>query len=759
VNAPAPPPVQTNIVFEHLRRIDATGIHQLAAINSDTDIKAFVTFRLEPEGIHRATAFLHRYGGSCNIYYSANEVRADLGDKRAKKADIANIRMIGADLDPPKGIQLTPEVLQREHQKLDKVREQVSSEPEAFYSFAVNSGGGIQLGWVLEEKLTASTFGQLAEDQTRGILRHLEAPESTADVTRLLRAPGTYNFPDRSKRKQGRQDILPATVIEYIDDSAATLDELSGWAPAVAPARTSTASGAASAVELDMEVVEDARASGQIPEALRGKLDRLMAVDEKLNRLWHGDKSAVGGSDTSGSAFGFALAVRLRPTGKFDATEYGQILAIWDHSSENLDERQIARAWMNSGAASASEELEPQVTTDRSSPIALRWVEPFDANSIPRREFIFGHFVAKHYLTALISPPGVGKTTFLIMMAVAVVTGRSDITGFKVHHRCRVLLWNQEDEHDELNRRLSAVMAAFDVKWEDLDIDGKPGLVLGSGVDRALMFARKDGDVVLRSKDAAYIEEFIKENGVGVAIFDPFVELHQVNENDNTDVAAVARIFRQIAVRGGCGVVLAHHTRKPPNAANRESYAGDMDAGRGAGSLNGVARMVATLYTVDAATAKRYGIPEIEARQYVRFDDGKANMSLISGAPTFFKREGITIGGFGGEEVGILRPTKLDLARTSSEAKAGEDAIVRRAVHQMLRHAEGHRLDVTSIATNLLEAGALDLVSPDTLRKRIKTMFEAPQRYENGDVVKRFNGSLKGKQGRSVILVVEFAEK
>ena len=134
MNAPIPPVVDVNMALGHLQYLDPNGVHQVAAINTDAGVKAFVTFLLDEEGKSRAIPFLKRYGGSCNIYYSANEVRPDLGDKRAKKSDILNIRMIGADLDPPKGIQLMPDALKREHKKLDDIRERVSLEPEAFYN-------------------------------------------------------------------------------------------------------------------------------------------------------------------------------------------------------------------------------------------------------------------------------------------------------------------------------------------------------------------------------------------------------------------------------------------------------------------------------------------------------------------------------------------------------------------------------------------------------------------------------------------------
>ncbi|RXG97351.1 AAA family ATPase [Bradyrhizobium zhanjiangense] len=746
------------VALRHLETVDATGVHQIGAIHPDTEAKRFITFRLDQGGTERAISFLRKYAPGWNIYYSANEVRPDLGDKRAKKADIQNVRMIIADLDPSKDVPLIPEVLAQEREKLEKIRERVACEDECFYSFAVDSGGGVQLGWFLEEKLPASRFADIAENQTRGILRQLGAEESTTDITRLCRLPGTLNFPTAAKRRQGRNEITPARVIEYIGNSNTTLEELADWAAPVEASRRASATADAAEIDLDLEAVEAAYANGTVSPGLQLKLGDLREQDRKFDRLWLGDKSAIGGSDTTRSAFLFALAGRLRRTGQFTPTEFAQLAAIWDHGPEDVDPRQLARAWLRHNSVAAEEEF-TAVPEAAVSSFSATWVDPFDVNELRKREFVVGRYVAKQYVSALISPPGVGKTTFLLMMAVAVVTGRSDIVGFEIPRRERVFLFNQEDEFAELQRRLAAVMAQFDVKWSDLVIDDRPALAMASGAERALMFARKDGEQVIRSRDAIDVEEFIKANGIGLAIFDPFVELHPVDENNNVEIAAVGRIFRRIAVNGRCGVVLAHHTRKPPNAANRDSYAGDMDAGRGAGALNGVARMVATLYTVDAPTAKKYGLQESEARNYVRFDDAKANLALVAGEPRFYRREGVIIGGTGGEEVGVLVPAKLNRARTATETTSDENARLRHAVASLLRAADGHRLTVKSVAEALIDTGLAELVTADALRKRLARMFEQPQNFENGDQVRSENTREKGKQGRALHLVLVIADR
>lgn len=486
--------------------------------------------------------------------------------------------------------------------------------------------------------------------------------------------------------------------------------------------------------------------------------DTASGIARAIDYLLNGAPEALAGS--AGNTTTFKVFARLREFGVSEDTAFDLVAEHWNETKASppwsADELEILchnaykHAQNDAGSAMAENEFDAVNVRDRlRGGIEVEWINRFEAADIPRRKWLLGAFVARQYLTGLISPPGVGKTTFLIMMAVAVATGRSDITGFKVHERTRVLLWNQEDEQDELKRRLLAVMAAFDVKWEDIEIDGRPGIVLGSGVDRALMFAkRNDSGALVQSIDAATLETFIKEQGIGMAIFDPFVELHPANENDNTEVAAVARIFRRVAVRGECGVVLAHHTRKPPSAAASDAYAGNMDTSRGAGALNGVARMVATLYSMDAVTAKRFGVNESDARKYIRFDDAKSNLSLIGSEPLFFKREGVVIGGFGGEEVGVLRP--VSLARSKDAKVVARDDLVSDVIEAL---GDSDARPVADIAKDLAALPMRADTSPDAIAKAIKRTFAEPVKADNSNIYSLEERSIPGRKGRFATLL------
>lgn len=115
-------------------------------------------------------------------------------------------------------------------------------------------------------------------------------------------------------------------------------------------------------------------------------------------------------------------------------------------------------------------------------------------------------------------------------------------------------------------------------------------------------------------------------------------------------------LYREIARQGNCSVLLVHHTSKPQQASS-DGYAGNMNTARGASSLLGVARVVQTLYAMSPRDGEQFGIPEEERYRYVRLDDAKANLSLISASMKWFERMGITIGN--GDEVGILNPVTL----------------------------------------------------------------------------------------------------
>ncbi len=285
-------------------------------------------------------------------------------------------------------------------------------------------------------------------------------------------------------------------------------------------------------------------------------------------------------------------------------------------------------------------------------PLTAPFVEALEAETIPKRRRILGWSLIRQQVSLLIAPPGIGKSTLGIAQAIAICTGNR-LTGQEVVEQGNVWIYNNEDGRDELERRVAALLQFHELSPDD--IAGR--LALSSGSERALLVARSDKrGGVLRLPDVDACIELIKRQNIIALIVDPFTETHEVQENSNEQIKQVAQFYRDIAWRGDCAVLLVHHTAKPPQGSS-EGHAGNMHSARGASTLAGVARVVQTIFSMSSKDAAQLGVPETEKHLYVRLDDAKANLSLVTSHALWFKRVGITIGN--GDEVGILQPVNL----------------------------------------------------------------------------------------------------
>jgi len=234
--------------------------------------------------------------------------------------------------------------------------------------------------------------------------------------------------------------------------------------------------------------------------------------------------------------------------------------------------------------------------------LAPAFIDSLPVTMLPRRPWVLGRSLIRGHVTVEVAPPGVGKSTLSIEQAVAIVTGEA-ITGQEVHETGKVWVCNIADDAVELKRRLAAVLQHWNIPFAAV----RGQLALNSGADRPLMVARADRDGnVIRLPDVDACIEQIRAQGIRVLIVDPFVETHAVEENANEQIKAVAALFREIARKGDCAVLLVHHTAKPPQGSS-DGHAGNMNTARGASALVGVARVVQTLFAMSARDAGAEG--------------------------------------------------------------------------------------------------------------------------------------------------------
>lgn len=278
----------------------------------------------------------------------------------------------------------------------------------------------------------------------------------------------------------------------------------------------------------------------------------------------------------------------------------------------------------------------------------------FDFSKIPPRDWLVDKFLCRRYVTGLVSPGGAGKTQLACQLCVALPLAREDIVGLKIKASASVWYWCQEDDRDELHRRVGAAIQKFGADQRQLG--GK--LWLDSGVARPLLLAvRNSRGQISASKYVQPIVDFIRANKIDVLIVDPLVEFHEAEENNNVEMKRVIEIFRQIAQESDCAVLVAVHTRKPSQASS-DGHAGNPDSVRGAGSQTNTFRVQYTLANMSESDRKRWRVPENERLDYVRLDDSKANLFKLGSIPGWYKRVSVALGG-DGEHIGVLEPVAL----------------------------------------------------------------------------------------------------
>ena len=256
-----------------------------------------------------------------------------------------------------------------------------------------------------------------------------------------------------------------------------------------------------------------------------------------------------------------------------------------------------------------------------------RWPDPA---SLPRRQWLMGHWLLRGEVTAIIAPGGTGKSTIGNTIALSLASGQP-LLGKPLHRGPQaVWVFNLEDGTDELERQMSAACGYHGIGPDDCG----DRLHLDSGLVQPLCTASEDRDGFTLAEDVfVQLAATIRERSIATVIVDPFVSSHAVRESSNEAIDAIAKRWKRLAQETGCAVVLVHHTRK---LGGREVTAED---GRGAVALRDAARVVLPLNPMGDKEAEELGIADRTLRRsLVRIDTGKANRAPPDAA-TWIKLE------------------------------------------------------------------------------------------------------------------------
>lgn len=344
----------------------------------------------------------------------------------------------------------------------------------------------------------------------------------------------------------------------------------------------------------------------------------------------------------------------------------------------------------------------------------LGWGNALDPEATPKRPWMVDRMLMVGMVTAILAAGSAGKSTVALIVAAHLAMGRN-IGPYTTYVKCKSIVYNGEDDRAEQSRRLQAICLAYQFDYNEV----RKMVLLVTDRDMDMKVVTMNGrDPVENHVTTQALIEKLSDPEVGLFVGDPLVDLHSVEEGDNTQMNVVMRVLRRVAEQANVAFLVMHHTTKA-GTDKQENRIGNMDISRGASAIVFKARAAFTLMNASTQDCEDYGIQEHERGAWVRLDDAKMNFSLAADKAVWFHREGVKI--MSGDVVGVLRHQEL----------------TKSVLHLKLRIA-GILIDnmvATGTATmQLLQAVALIKLSEpiyanktdSEVRSRLEGMFSSP---------------------------------
>jgi P4 family phage/plasmid primase-like protien len=266
--------------------------------------------------------FIEAKNQNGNIYFSVNPVK-DRMCKKASKSDIKEFAWLHVDIDPD------------ENMGLQEARKQILAKLDGSAlkpTVIIDSGNGFQAFWKLSDPILVKENIERLESENRRLETYFQA-DSCHNIDRIMRVPGTLNFPNKKKMALGR--IVAEAKLIYFGDEVYSVDDFSvfGDLPESKPSKTNE--------EHKFEPVNE--------EETWGKFEELCRVDSDVRKRWEGD--SIGLKDTSGSGFDMALASLLKRRG-FTFSETRVILHGYIYGKGiDMGDRYFIHTWNKAGAS------------------------------------------------------------------------------------------------------------------------------------------------------------------------------------------------------------------------------------------------------------------------------------------------------------------------------------------------------------------------------------------------------------------------
>lgn len=167
----------------------------------------------------------------------------------------------------------------------------------------------------------------------------------------------------------------------------------------------------------------------------------------------------------------------------------------------------------------------------------------------PARQWTVEGWVPHRQVSLLYGEGGIGKSTLLMQMAIAIASGRPFLGTLPTVKR-KVLMISAEDEIDEVHYRVHEMAKAFAIPEGDFQVLSLADL------ESAVLWTPAEGLTTLFH----YICELVSAEGFGVVIMDPVADLFGGLDIDKQQVNRFMRALRKrLCLDLGASVIIAAH--------------------------------------------------------------------------------------------------------------------------------------------------------------------------------------------------------
>ena len=290
-----------------------------------------------------------------------------------------------------------------------------------------------------------------------------------------------------------------------------------------------------------------------------------------------------------------------------------------------------------------------------------------ELEDIPDRPWLIERLFMRGQVTLFGGEGGAGKSAITLAMAAHFAVGK----GFgpyelrELGKPMRIAMYNAEDDIAEQGRRLHGVCQKYALDFSEVRKNIK--FMDASTFGGPLTFAAHGalpGEIITNERAIEGFCKLVEKHSVDLLTYDPLVNLHTCEENDNREMRLVLEIFTSLASRTGTAISMAHHTGKGSGQKAR----GDQDAFRGAGAIINRCRIAIIVSNALEDEYRKFGISPKRGR-VTRLDDAKANLYMkLEGAVAYMKWDTLA-----------LRPRELVgvpmLIDTTSAEKARKQSV------------------------------------------------------------------------------------